>query len=216
MTDDMRGTVRDDVATERKPTDRAAWERFKEEAKRRAYLITFEGRIEHLERVCQNTPGILPDRALDARPPEHSRARYAEDILRAIRSVRHYIARGDASYAASEALIVGALAAEAEARHSWPEMKAWRAVRAGQVKARATLEEQRRELLAAVCQVRALHPGKYESARAAATHLIDSAPWDPEPWGYDVDRADPESRERAIDALRKRIERAEKAATRTT
>lgn len=207
----MDDALRSEETVERKPMDQAAWERFKEEAKRQAHLATFEGCVGHLEKVCLRTPGAWPTREIHDRPPENTRARYAEDILFAIRAVRDHLARGEPSYAASEALIVGALAMEAEARFNWHEIKAWRAMREGQEKSRATQAQRQRELLEAVDELRARHPGKYDSARAAATKLIDSAPYGAEPWGYDVDSADPQSREHAIAALSKRILRAEKA-----
>lgn len=106
-------------------TNQGGWERFKEQAR----LATFEGRIEQLERICRSTPGVLPNRAADPRPPKHSRAWYAEEILFAIRAARHHLAHGQASHAASEAVVIGFLAAEAEASHNWPAVRQWNDLR---------------------------------------------------------------------------------------
>jgi hypothetical protein len=46
--------------------------------------------------------------------------------LFAIKSARRLLAAGQADYAAGEAVLIGALAAESEARHDWPEMGKWR------------------------------------------------------------------------------------------
>lgn len=108
-----------------KPMDAAAWKRFKEAMKERARLGTFDGRIEQLEAICQRIPGTWPNRPPEARPEEHSQAWYAEEILRAIRFVRHNLQQGHASHAAAEALIVGVLAAEAGVRLKWQEMEQW-------------------------------------------------------------------------------------------
>jgi hypothetical protein len=121
--------------------DQAAWNRFKEAMKERARLATFEGRIEQLEVICQRMPGTRPNRPLDVHLEEHSQAWYAEEILRAIRFVRHHLERGQASHAAAEALTVGALAAEAEARLNWPEMRLWLQLADKESKERALVGE---------------------------------------------------------------------------
>jgi hypothetical protein len=112
-------------ATTRKPlTDLDEWERFKADARERARLATFEGSIEQMERACLKTPGAWPNRANPNTPPSKpSRAWYAEEILFAIKSARRLLAAGQAEYAAGEAVLIGALAAESEARHDWPEMR---------------------------------------------------------------------------------------------
>lgn len=98
----------------RKRMDLADWKRFVDAMERSAGFSTFEGAIEHLEAVCQRTPGAWPNRTPDARPPERSRAWYAEEILFALKAARHHLAHGRADYAAREALLVGAMAAEAQ------------------------------------------------------------------------------------------------------
>jgi hypothetical protein len=106
--------------------NQAGLERFKEEMKRLAHLTTFEGRIENLERLCRSIPGVLSNRPIEEPPAEHTRAWYAEKILRNIEQVRHHLHRGEGDFAASQAVIVGAWAADAEARLNWPEMRRWR------------------------------------------------------------------------------------------
>jgi hypothetical protein len=104
----------------------AGFERFKDEMKNLARLATFEGRIEALERVCRRIPGVLPNRPPEAYPLEHTHAWYAEEILLSIQQVRYHLARGEADFAASQAVVVGALAVEADARLNWPEVRSWR------------------------------------------------------------------------------------------
>jgi hypothetical protein len=120
------------MSTEEEPTqkpltDLDEWERFKADARERARLATFEGSIEQMEHACLKTPGAWPNRANPNTPPSKpSRAWYAEEILFAIKSARRLLAAGQAEYAAGEAVLIGALAAESEARHDWPEMRKWR------------------------------------------------------------------------------------------
>ena len=109
-----------------RPMTQAGFERFKDEMKNLARLATFEGRIEALERVCRRIPGVLPNRPPEAYPAEHTRPWYAEEILLLIQQVRHHLARGEADFAASQAVMVGVWAAQAEARFNWPEMRRWR------------------------------------------------------------------------------------------
>jgi hypothetical protein len=108
-------------------TDPEEWERLKDAAEKQARLATFEGSIEQMERACLKTPGAWPNRTNPNTPPSKlSLAWYAEEILFAIKSARRLLAAGQADYAAGEAVLIGALAAESEARHDWPEMRKWR------------------------------------------------------------------------------------------
>ncbi len=84
------------------------------------------------------------------------------------------------------------------------------AVRNGRRKAYEQVGVKQKKLFEAVRKLRAQHPSKYESALAAATYLIDHDS-DGDLWNYEVDQMDPQSRERAIDNLRRRIGRAEQA-----
>jgi hypothetical protein len=166
----------------RKPlTDIEEWERLKVTAKEQARLATFEGRIERLESVCLKTPGILPNRAIDNPPPEHSRAWYAEEILLAIRSTRHHLDHSQAEYAAGEAILIGALAAEAEARHNWPEVRQWRNLcqrnrELAQKRGRSVsdaADARACEIRDAAAEYRRLHPyhSRNSSTRALARHV---------------------------------------------
>jgi hypothetical protein len=117
----------EEETTQKPLTDLDEWERFKADARERARLATFEGSIEQMERACLKTPGAWPNRTNPNTPPSKlSRAWYAEEILFAIKSARRLLAAGQADYAAGEAVLIGALAAESEARHDWPEMRKWR------------------------------------------------------------------------------------------
>ncbi len=78
---------------------------------------TFDGRVAPLEHICRRTPGR---RGHGKEPVFGSRAWYADEILLAISAVRHWLKTGHADVAAAEAMAVGALAAEAVARHHWP------------------------------------------------------------------------------------------------
>jgi hypothetical protein len=82
---------------------------------------TFDGRVADLERLCRRTPGVRTDH----RPPSTvfgSRAWYAEEILSAVEDVRDALKRDDPQLATSEAVVVGALAAEAEAKFRWGDV----------------------------------------------------------------------------------------------
>lgn len=121
--------------------DPAAWKRYKAAAKESARRATFEFRVGQLEAICRDTPGAWPNRAPDERPEEHSQAWYAEEILFAIRAARSHLERGLASYAATEALTIGALAAEANARLYWQELRRWRELVDNESKERALVGE---------------------------------------------------------------------------
>jgi hypothetical protein len=82
---------------------------------------TFDGRVRDLERTAQRTSGVRKN-AHQARPAYGSREWYAEEILSAIQVVRDALARGESQLATSEAVIVGALAAEAEAKFRWGDL----------------------------------------------------------------------------------------------
>lgn len=77
--------------------------------------MTFDGCVADLERVCRRD---LP--ASNASPAIGSRPWYAREITGAIDAARHWLKNGQPDFAASEAVVVGMLAAEAEARHHWP------------------------------------------------------------------------------------------------
>ena len=89
-------------------------------------LGTFDGRVAHLEGLCQRTAGVREGRRPSA-PDFGSRAWYAKDILVAIRLVREALARNEWQLAASEAVLVGALATEAEAKFRWGDLLLGRA-----------------------------------------------------------------------------------------
>ncbi len=102
----------------------AEWRRFKEAMKEYALQSTFEARIGRLETICHKVPGVLPERPLDSPPETHSQAWYAESILFGISAARHQISKGDAAWAAVEALNIGALATEA-ASLNWSDIRGW-------------------------------------------------------------------------------------------
>lgn len=79
---------------------------------------TFDGLVVDLERACRRTSGVRR-KADHPRPAFGSRAWYAEEILTAIQAVRSALTRNEPDLAASEAVIVGALATEAEAKFRW-------------------------------------------------------------------------------------------------
>jgi hypothetical protein len=82
-------------------------------------LSNFNGRIGDLEANCQRMLSRVK-----ARPVRYgSRGWYAEQILQAIKAVRWAIKREKADYAAACAVRVGALGAEAIARHDWPSTR---------------------------------------------------------------------------------------------
>ena len=93
------------------PTSHAEWEQFKENEKKMARLLTFEGRVEQLESICRQTPGVWPNRPIDVQLEEHSRAWYADRILLFIRMARRNLEQGHPSHAAAEAVSVGVAAA---------------------------------------------------------------------------------------------------------
>lgn len=83
-----------------------------------ARLMTFDGRVADLERVCRRVRGRKRDD-----PPFGSRAWYARRILQATRAVREALARGDVQLALSDAVEVGDLATEAKAKFgSWKKI----------------------------------------------------------------------------------------------
>jgi hypothetical protein len=79
---------------------------------------TFDGRVADLEHTCRRIAGP-PGNGHQPRPAYGSQAWYAQEILSAIQVVRDADARGDSQLAASEAVVVGALAAAAEAKFRW-------------------------------------------------------------------------------------------------
>jgi hypothetical protein len=91
-------------------------------------VSTFSGRVADLERTCRHMPGLGRD-GHQQRPAYGSRAWYAEEILSSIQVVRDAFARGDSQLAASEAVVVGALAAAAEAKFRWGGLMLQRARR---------------------------------------------------------------------------------------
>jgi hypothetical protein len=144
---------------------------------------TFDGRVAHLERLCRARR--------DA--PESRR------ILIAIAEVRDALACGDWQRAASDAVVVGALAGHADAR-VWPAVRGWLQFltkqRARSVAGVATKRDERaREdevFLADVAAARSKHPG--HSVRAIAGVLLRKH-------GRSGDR------DKALGALAKRIAR---------
>ena len=116
---------------------------------------TFDGRVSELEQLCKRLRREKPEdpKAQPEVPEFGSQAWYAAEILLSMKIVRTALAGGDAERAASEAVVVGALAAEAEARHHWPVValgakrladvrRAGRA-RGQEIAARARREDQR-------------------------------------------------------------------------
>jgi len=79
---------------------------------------TFDGRVVELEHTCRRTAGVRGD-GHQPRPAHGSQAWCAEEILFAMQVVRDALARGDSQLAASEAVVVGAMAAAAEAKFRW-------------------------------------------------------------------------------------------------
>lgn len=190
------GVTSETMTTIKAPLDETDILAFVREHNRRA---TFAGRIADLERVCRQTPG----RRIEGHEPPprcHSRQWYAEEILLAISAARQWLESGHADFAASEAVVVGALAAEAEARHNWPELKRWNEYRAKQhARSIAGIQAKRdntarhdQALLAAVRAAYLKHPDY--SRRAIASTLLSQ-------YGRSGDRR------KAIDALAKRIAR---------
>ena len=82
---------------------------------------TFDGRVVDLERTCRRTAGIRGGRH-QTQPAYGSQAWYAEEILFAMQVVRDALARGESQLAASEAVVVGAMAAAAEAKFRWGDL----------------------------------------------------------------------------------------------
>lgn len=86
---------------------------------------TFDGRVADLERLCRHH--FEPVRVA----PGHvsiafeSKEWYAREILREIAEVRDALVRDDGPCAASHAVVVGALAADADARLNWPAVRGW-------------------------------------------------------------------------------------------
>jgi hypothetical protein len=78
---------------------------------------SFDGRVADLERLCRQTLGRRTD-GHEPAPTFGSRTWYAEEILRVISVVRHWLKQGEAELAASEAVEVGDLATEAKAKFS--------------------------------------------------------------------------------------------------
>jgi hypothetical protein len=171
------------------PIDPAALIAFVAEHNKRA---TFDGSIDELEQICRRD---LP--APDASPAEDSRPWFAREILLAIRATRHWLARGEADYAAAEAATVGALAATAE---HYPEVKRWsehlvkQRVRslAGVVTKRDNTARRDAALLSDVRAARLRHPDA--SSRMIASTLL-------------AQHGRPGDRAKALDALVKRIAR---------
>ncbi len=158
-----------------------AFERFKEEMKQAADFATFEGRIKELERVCLNTPGMGLGGVDEPKPSNRSRAWYAEKILVTIGLVRDFLRRGQADYAASEAVMVGVWAEEAEARHNWPEVRKWSKLceqnsKSAKDRGRKVSDAAKKlaeALQSAALEYRSTHPYKppANSTRAMARHL---------------------------------------------
>ena len=83
---------------------------------------TFDGRAADLERVCRRHVDAWRTVQVPGEPIAvdfKSREWYAQEILTVIEEVRNALARGAWQRAASDAVVVGALAAEAEAKHNW-------------------------------------------------------------------------------------------------
>lgn len=125
-------------------------------------LLTFNGRVADLERTCRRTPGVRDQ----PRQAFGSRAWYAGEILLTIRIVREALAVGDVQHATSQAVVVGALAAEAEARHNWTVVQRWlgylarqrAAAKAGAEVSRETAASSGARLHADVAACRQKHP----------------------------------------------------------
>ena len=96
-----------------------------EEHNRRA---TFDGLVVELERTCRQIPRSRGADRLQG-PAYGSRAWYADAILSAIHVVRDALARHAPQLATAEAVRVGALAAEAEAKFRWGDLLLRRARR---------------------------------------------------------------------------------------
>jgi hypothetical protein len=109
-----------------------------------ARFRTFDGRVKPLEQFCrklvrqwvarqpriptnvwQATQPVLPAAGNEFGAPEW----YAREILSAIDEVRSALAKNEAERATSKAVVVGILAAEAEAKHNWKIVQSGKARR---------------------------------------------------------------------------------------
>jgi hypothetical protein len=94
-------------------------------------INTFDGRVAKVEEFCRrhhlsDTRSVIVNGVecpLPIAPQIGSKAWYADAILRVIASVRDALARGDVQLAVSEAVEVGVLISEAQAKFSnWPNL----------------------------------------------------------------------------------------------
>lgn len=84
---------------------------------------SFDGRVAHVEQLCRRTLSAAKTSDLERPLKYESRLWYAREIVREIANVRSALACGDSEQAASHAVVVGALAADANARHNWPAVQ---------------------------------------------------------------------------------------------
>src|SRR6478735_8993838 len=87
---------------------------------------TFDGRVADLERLCRKDVDLWLASGQGAEPPVvnyGTREWYARELLAAISEVREALTRENWQLAASTAVTVGALAAEAQAKHHWPVVR---------------------------------------------------------------------------------------------
>lgn len=158
----------------------------------------FDGRVADLERTCSRD---LRKRKAMQLLRAGSRAWYANRILLAIAATRHWLNAGEAQFAASEAVVVGALAGQASARHQWPSVQGWLVAQKGRrkgLRARTAVIQDRaskraKALREWVDTLRASHPEW--SNRSLAQASLRKFP----------QKSD--SREKAINALAKSIAR---------
>jgi hypothetical protein len=131
---------------------------------RRAERDSFDHRIADLERVCRHDLDAW--RATSGAPggyEDGSREWHAQQILNLIAEVRDAVRRGDWQRALSDAVAVGALAAQA---HYWPDVDRWLNVRdrnrdnsaRSADHRRASAARSRAALEAAVSALRQKHP----------------------------------------------------------
>lgn len=125
----------------------------------------FDGQISKLERTCRRAARRGPDSS-QTEPQFGSQRWYASRILLAIHAVRAALAKNDSELAASEAVLVGVLAAEAQAKFHWRNLLLQRARAVknrelGRRSADARAAEVRKrddEIREAICNYRLRHP----------------------------------------------------------
>ena len=165
-------------------------------------VSTFDGHIAELEAACvsiQRERDSISGLVLEDRL-------FARQILDLIDETRHALATGAAQLAASLAVEIGWLAARADVDKDWPEVTSWnrrceqqRQNSIAGVRTKADLRARdNADLSRVVLRLRDKNPSR--STRSIARQLVYQ-------FGRPIDHAKLGDEARAIDALRKRIER---------